>query len=79
MNKPLKWRPPVLIPQSKIALVGRLLAAMVSSRQVPTLAELEERHIRSVLAREPNLGHAAKILGIDPATLYRKRLRLRLL
>jgi NtrC-family two-component system response regulator AlgB len=41
-----------------------------------TLEKLEELHIRKVLARIPNLGEAAEMLGIDQATLYRKRKKL---
>jgi NtrC-family two-component system response regulator AlgB len=37
---------------------------------------LEEIHIRRVLARAGSLAQAAQILGIDQATLYRKRKRL---
>jgi NtrC-family two-component system response regulator AlgB len=41
-----------------------------------TLEKLEELHIRKVLERVPNLGEAAVMLGIDQATLYRKRKRI---
>jgi len=41
-----------------------------------SLQELEEAHIREVMARTQTLGHAAEILGINQATLYRKRKRL---
>jgi NtrC-family two-component system response regulator AlgB len=41
-----------------------------------TLEKLEELHIRKVLGRIPNLGEAAVALGIDQATLYRKRKKL---
>jgi len=41
-----------------------------------TLEELEAEHIKRVLAVSRNLDDAAKILGIDPATLYRKRQKL---
>jgi two-component system, NtrC family, response regulator AlgB len=44
-----------------------------------TLAELEEEHIRRVLRRDLKLEEAAELLGIDTATLYRKRRRLGLL
>lgn len=40
-----------------------------------TLAELQDEHIRRVLARTSRLEEAAEILGIDVATLYRKRRR----
>jgi NtrC-family two-component system response regulator AlgB len=38
-----------------------------------TLAELEVEHIRRVLSGAPSLDAAARTLGIDPSTLYRKR------
>jgi two-component system, NtrC family, response regulator AlgB len=43
-----------------------------------SLEVLEEAHIRSILQKATSLDAAAKILGIDPATLYRKRKRLNL-
>jgi NtrC-family two-component system response regulator AlgB len=44
-----------------------------------TLEELESEHIKRILASSRNLDDAARTLGIDPATLYRKRSRLGLL
>jgi NtrC-family two-component system response regulator AlgB len=41
-----------------------------------TLDELESEHIRRILASSRNLEEAAATLGIDPATLYRKRVKL---
>ncbi|MAS92969.1 MAG: sigma-54-dependent Fis family transcriptional regulator [Verrucomicrobiales bacterium] len=41
-----------------------------------TIEELEEEHIRRVLTRASTLQDAASILGIDQATLYRKRKKL---
>jgi NtrC-family two-component system response regulator AlgB len=38
-----------------------------------TLESLEVEHLRRVLAKASSLEEAAKILGIDPSTLYRKR------
>ncbi|HEX8915054.1 MAG TPA: sigma-54 dependent transcriptional regulator [Humisphaera sp.] len=38
-----------------------------------TLDQLEEAHVRRVLAATRSLDEAADVLGIDPATLYRKR------
>ncbi len=38
-----------------------------------SLAEVEEQHIRRVLGSARSLQEAADILGIDPATLWRKR------
>ena len=44
-----------------------------------TLEAAERRHLVGVLARHPTLESAAKALGIDPSTLYRKRERYGLL
>lgn len=41
-----------------------------------SLEKLEEAHIRQVLAQSKNLAEAAEILGIDQATLYRKRKKI---
>ena len=38
-----------------------------------SLERLEVEHIRRVLAAAPSLDEAARTLGIDPSTLYRKR------
>jgi NtrC-family two-component system response regulator AlgB len=67
-------------------LPGRILAAAPASLPRPgpsievgqpvTLQQLEAEHIRLILARFPNREEAARILGIDPSTLYRKRKQL---
>jgi len=44
-----------------------------------TLDELEAEHLRRILASSRNLDDAARTLGIDPATLYRKRQKLGLI
>ena len=41
-----------------------------------SLEELENQHLRRILAQTSSLEEAAQILGIDPATLYRKRKKL---
>lgn len=38
-----------------------------------SLEDLEAEHIRKVVESTPSLDQAAQVLGIDPATLYRKR------
>ena len=43
-----------------------------------SLEAAERRHIAQVLARHPTLDAAAKALGVDPSTLYRKRERYNL-
>lgn len=40
-----------------------------------SIDELEREHIRLVISKTKNLGEAARVLGIDAATLYRKRKR----
>ena len=41
-----------------------------------SLEQLEEAHLRKILQRTPSLTEAAQILGIDQATLYRKRKKI---
>lgn len=41
-----------------------------------SLDQLEEAHLRKVLERTSNLAEAAQVLGIDQATLYRKRKKI---
>jgi NtrC-family two-component system response regulator AlgB len=41
-----------------------------------SLEQLEAAHLRKVLERTANLAEAAQILGIDQATLYRKRKKI---
>jgi two-component system, NtrC family, response regulator AlgB len=41
-----------------------------------SLDQLEEAHLKKILQRTPSLTEAAQILGIDQATLYRKRKKI---
>ncbi len=50
--------------------------ASTSTGALISLEKLEEAHIRQVLARTKSLIEAAEVLGIDQATLYRKRKKI---
>jgi NtrC-family two-component system response regulator AlgB len=41
-----------------------------------SMEKLEAAHLRLVLERTSNLAEAAEVLGIDQATLYRKRKKI---
>ena len=71
-----------------VLMEGRVLDASALPRKVAdapaagpalgedvTLDDLEKEHIRRVLVRAASLEDAARILGIDPSTLWRKRKR----
>jgi NtrC-family two-component system response regulator AlgB len=49
------------------------LGSVIEVGQPVTLEQLETEHIRLILARCSSREDAARILGIDPSTLYRKR------
>ncbi len=51
----------------------------VTPVELMSLQELEDNHIRRIIDASGNLQEACKILGIDQATLYRKRKKLGLL
>lgn len=67
------------IPTSLLSLqsgAGSTLAASAAAPQIGadiTLDALERRHVEAVLARAATLDEAARTLGIDSSTLYRKR------
>jgi len=52
-------------PSSELRIGGRF-----------TLEAIENEHIRGVIAAARSLDEAAEVLGIDPATLYRRRRKL---
>ncbi len=53
-------------------------AAEIQVGATVSLEELEGRHIARVIQQASTMEEAARILGIDPATLYRKRKKLSL-
>jgi two-component system, NtrC family, response regulator AlgB len=58
------------------AQIGAAPAARVEVGGATTLDALEAEHIRRVLASAASLDDAAATLGIDPSTLYRKRIKM---
>lgn len=52
--------------------------ALLQPGQRVTLEELEQEHIRCIIASTGSLQEAAMVLGIDAATLYRKRKRYKM-
>jgi NtrC-family two-component system response regulator AlgB len=67
------WPAPVIEPA---AFPERLAAAANSAAQVGghfTLEEVEREHILRVLASSETFEDAARILGVDASTLWRKR------
>jgi len=58
-----------------LALGDGAAVSPVSTLVPQTLEDLERVHIQSVLARSETLERAARTLGIDVSTLYRKRKR----
>jgi len=63
-------------------LRGQNAAANSDAENLPqvgsliSLEKLEEAHLRKILERIPSLTEASEILGIDQATLYRKRKKI---
>jgi NtrC-family two-component system response regulator AlgB len=57
------------------AAVGSPPLAGIEVGAAVTLEQLEAEHIRRILASTPTMDEAARVLGIDPSTLYRKRKR----
>jgi len=68
-----------ILCRTDVVGLDHLPAGMASKAEGPevgalvSLDALEERHIRRVLAAATSLEQAAQVLGIDAATLYRKR------
>jgi NtrC-family two-component system response regulator AlgB len=69
----LLWPSPTLAPESFPERVAGRGKAEVQVGADATLDALEREHVLKVLARVENLDEAARILGIDASTLWRKR------
>jgi NtrC-family two-component system response regulator AlgB len=72
-----------LLPEDFPAeLRGQNATATAAGENLPqvgsliSLEKLEEAHLRKILEKTPSLSEAAGILGIDQATLYRKRKKI---
>jgi len=63
---------PDLLPE-EVRVSSRSLVPLQDGDE--SLEAAERRHIAAVMARHPTLDTAAKALGVDPSTLYRKRER----
>ncbi len=66
------------LPSGNDATPSGAGASMVVPGADVTLEELEQEHIRLIIDRVKNLQDAAALLGIDKATLYRKRKKFEL-
>jgi NtrC-family two-component system response regulator AlgB len=66
--------PAELRGQTAAAAVADGTLAQIGS--LISLEKLEEAHLRKILERTPSLTEAAEVLGIDQATLYRKRKKI---
>jgi NtrC-family two-component system response regulator AlgB len=75
-------RNPQLTPEDFPAELRGQSSATGNAENLPqpgsliSLEKLEEIHLRKILERTKNLSEAAEILGIDQATLYRKRKKI---
>jgi NtrC-family two-component system response regulator AlgB len=72
-------RATILFPAQRLGLEALPERVAAHASPVPrlggdfTIDQIERDHIERVLARAPSLDDAARILGIDASTLYRKR------
>lgn len=67
-----------LVQPSHLGLTATTSQSNPQVGAVLSLDELEKAHISAILASSESLDQAAKILGIDASTLYRKRKQLSL-
>lgn len=69
------WPAALLEPEAFPERISRANVVDLSIGSDMSLEELEKAHILRVLARHPTQEEAAKVLGIDASTLWRKRQR----
>jgi len=62
-----------LIPASLPPHIANRMTDTKTDEELKTMAEMEKLHIQHVLTRVSSMEEAAATLGIDPATLWRKR------
>lgn len=58
--------------------IAKFNPSVPSENPLQSLAEVEKQHIQQVILHTGSLEEAAKVLGIDPATLWRKRKKYQL-
>jgi len=68
------WPAPLIEPQAFSERVAPQASAVRIGGPF-TLEEIEREHVQRVIATQPTLDEAARVLGIEPSTLWRKRKR----